>query len=95
MAMPRLKPIIAGSNTAARFALCWLLMVAVHVAHSQNQANNWYFGYHAGLSFASGNPVALTDGAINTREGCSTISDANGNLLFYSDGVQAWNKNHV
>ncbi|MCF6295552.1 MAG: T9SS type B sorting domain-containing protein, partial [Flavobacteriaceae bacterium] len=25
---------------------------------------------------------------------CSTISDANGNLLFYSDGTTVWNRNH-
>ncbi len=93
--MPRLKPIIASSNTAARFALFWLLMVAVHVAHAQRQAENWYFGNHAGLNFASGSPVLLTNSAMNTGEGCSTISDANGNLLFYSDGSTVWNKHHL
>src|SRR5690606_40705031 len=25
---------------------------------------------------------------------CSTISDNNGNLMFYTDGVSVWNKNH-
>ncbi|TPG40253.1 T9SS type B sorting domain-containing protein [Flavobacterium pectinovorum] len=29
-----------------------------------------------------------------TYEGCSTISDANGKLLFYTDGYRVWNKNH-
>ncbi|MDB4094501.1 PKD domain-containing protein, partial [Flavobacteriaceae bacterium] len=31
---------------------------------------------------------------INTAEGCSSISDFNGNLLFYSDGRNVWDKNH-
>ena len=61
---------------------------------TQNEANIWYFGENAGLDFNSGSPVALLDGQLNTLEGCSTISDTNGNLLFYSDGVTVWNRNH-
>lgn len=61
---------------------------------AQNEANIWYFGQYAGLDFNSGSPVALTDGALYTREGCATISDQNGNLLFYTDGVTVWNKLH-
>jgi len=94
MAMPRLKPITAGGNTAARFALFWLLMAAVHVAHAQKQADNWCFGQHAWVSFGTGSPVAAGSSTMNTREGCCTISDAEGNLLFYSDGLSVWNRNH-
>ncbi len=61
---------------------------------SQGQANIWYFGNNAGLTFNGGAPVALTNGALNTSEGCATISDKNGNLLFYSDGTYAWDRNH-
>jgi gliding motility-associated-like protein len=59
------------------------------------QANNWYFGDHAGLSFSTSPPTALLNGAINTNEGCASVSNASGNLLFYTDGVTIWNKNHV
>ncbi len=38
--------------------------------------------------------MALTDGELNTIEGCSSISDYNGNLLFYTDGITIWNRNH-
>ena len=31
---------------------------------------------------------------MSSAEGCSSISDRNGNLLFYSDGYFIWNKNH-
>ncbi|MAU26782.1 MAG: hypothetical protein CMH48_07675 [Muricauda sp.] len=62
--------------------------------HAQLEASIWYFGYNAGLDFRSGTPVALTDGALYTREGCATISDATGNLLFYTDGITAWDRNH-
>jgi len=30
---------------------------------------------------------------MNTNEGCATISDNNGNLLFYTDGIKVWNRN--
>lgn len=61
---------------------------------AQNEANFWYFGRNAGIDFSAGPPVALTNGQLNTLEGCSSISDQNGNLLFYSDGIQVWDRNH-
>ncbi|HEY1872552.1 MAG TPA: hypothetical protein VGG71_15925, partial [Chitinophagaceae bacterium] len=59
------------------------------------QGNNWYFGANAGLSFNSNPPTALLNGALNTYEGCASISDNNGQLLFYTDGVSVWNKNNL
>lgn len=62
---------------------------------SQGQADNWYFGDYAGIRFnADGSVSALTDGQMKVSEGCSTISDCNGLLLFYTDGENVWNKNH-
>ena len=61
---------------------------------SQKEANFWYFGENAGLDFSTNPPTALTDGKINTLEGCSTFSDKEGNLLFYSDGITVYDKNH-
>lgn len=60
----------------------------------QNENNIWYFGIGAGLDFSSGAPVPLTNGVTNTHEGCATISDGAGNLLFYTDGMSVWDKNH-
>ncbi|MFK5854478.1 MAG: PKD domain-containing protein, partial [Bacteroidota bacterium] len=62
---------------------------------AQNEANIWYFGGYAGLDFSSGSPVALTNSAMDQIEGCASISDNNGNLLFYTEGTTVWNKNHV
>src|SRR5262245_28875854 len=39
-------------------------------------------------------PTPLTDGQLGTLEGCASWSDANGNLLFYSDGINVWDRNH-
>ena len=69
-------------------------MLFVHVSFSQNESNNWYFGLNAGLDFNSPSPIALTDGMVNSHGGSSTMSDSNGNLLFYSNGMTVWDKNH-
>ncbi|GEQ85058.1 hypothetical protein ULMS_05660 [Patiriisocius marinistellae] len=61
---------------------------------AQGEANIWYFGENAGLDFNSGTPVPLLDGELFTQEGCSTISNANGQLLFYTDGITVWDKQH-
>lgn len=78
-----------------KFRLCNLafLMVCL-LGFSQREASNWYFGKNAGLDFNSGSPVALLDGLLDTVEGCEAFSDANGNLLFYTDGKTVWNRRH-
>jgi WD40 repeat protein len=62
------------------------------IVHAQNDANNWIFGSHAKLNFG---PVPYTGlPQLNTVEGSASISDANGNLLLYTDGVTLWNGNN-
>ena len=55
---------------------------------------NWYFGNKAGLCFTDTGVQILNNGQLNTWEGCSSISDEQGNLLLYSDGKTIWNKFH-
>ncbi len=58
-------------------------------------ANIWYFGEGAGIDFNEEPPIALVDGnQINTPEGVAVMSDRNGDLLFYTDGVTVWNRDH-
>ncbi len=57
-------------------------------------ANNWYFGDKAGLNFSSGTPTLELNSTMLMKETGSTISDSNGNLLFYTNGDTIWNKNH-
>ena len=61
---------------------------------AQYEAAHWFFGDHAGLDFNSGTPVREPGGQISTEEGCSSISNACGDLLFYTDGITIWNANH-
>jgi gliding motility-associated-like protein len=70
------------------------IILSFSYCFSQGQANIWYFGENAGLDFNSGVPVPITDGQIDTLEGCATISDAAGVLLFYTDGITVWDVNH-
>jgi len=62
---------------------------------AQKEGYNWFFGSGAGLSFQTTPPTFVAGSPINTPEGCSAISDAEGNLLFYTDGMSVWNKNHT
>lgn len=72
-----------------------ILICSVFFAAAQNEGNIWYFGEYAGLDFNGGSPVALTNGMLNTMEGCASISDNNGDLLFYTDGMTVYNKSHI
>ena len=71
-----------------------ILLFSFFCSHSQNEAAIWYFGNNAGLDFNNGDPVALNNGLLETNEGCATISNAAGQLLFYTDGVTVWDKTH-
>lgn len=72
-----------------------LFLFPLQVLLSQNESNNWYFGKESGLNFSGPNPTALLGGMVNAHGGSAAISDANGNLLFYTNGMTIWNKNHV
>ncbi|MCO5255152.1 MAG: T9SS type A sorting domain-containing protein [Lentimicrobium sp.] len=78
-----------------RILIFLALLASFSIANAQKQANYWYFGQYAGLSFAMGPPVPLNNGALNTGEGCSSISTASGALEFYTDGRFVYNKNHA
>ncbi|MEL6656601.1 MAG: gliding motility-associated C-terminal domain-containing protein [Bacteroidota bacterium] len=62
------------------FVLSPILLIA------QPETYNWYFGNQYGLNFSSGTPEEITDSAMRTFEGCAAVSDAEGNLLFYTNG---------
>ena len=73
----------------------FIFLIAFPVlSFAQGEANNWYFGNKAGVSFNTSPPTVLNDGELSTNEGCSSISNPNGDLLFYTDGRTIWNANH-
>ncbi|MDB5109373.1 MAG: hypothetical protein JWR67_487 [Mucilaginibacter sp.] len=74
--------------------LTFTLVFLAFCAFAQNQNNIWYFGQFAGLDFNGKSPKSLTNGQLKTNEGCASISDKYGNILFYTDGKAIWNKKH-
>ena len=74
--------------------LSLLVFVSIHV-FAQKEGNNWFFGRGAGITFNTEPPSIVSGSPISTDEGCSSISDKKGNLLFYSDGMTVWDKNHT
>ena len=66
----------------------------VYTDYENKRGNIWYFGNNAGISFNTEPPMVLTDGQLVAREGCATICDTSGNLLFYTNGMTVWNKEH-
>ncbi|MBE0639657.1 MAG: PKD domain-containing protein, partial [Bacteroidales bacterium] len=71
-----------------------LVFLSANYLLAQGETNIWYFGAYGGLDFNSGAPVVLHDGQINTAEGCAVLSDRNGHLLMYTDGITVFNRNH-
>ena len=63
---------------------------------SQGETSNWYFGNGAGITFNTDGSIApQTNGKLDTFEGCATISDSFGELLFYTDGITVYNQDHI
>lgn len=82
-------------------AILFLLTVSSAIAQVPNrcsyipprQADNWLFFQNAGIRFSDAgvnvnNPVV---GNMPAGKGSATISDADGNLILYTDGMRVWN----
>jgi gliding motility-associated-like protein len=72
-----------------------LLIFTSTKSYAQLEGKYWYFGVYCGLKFENGHPIVISDSKMDhTSAGTATISDKNGNLLFYSNGNTIWNRNH-
>ena len=70
-------------------------MLIVKTGFSQQQrAAVWYFGNEAGIDFSTGSPKPLSDGNMLAETGCAVISNSQGELQFYTNGMEIWNRNH-
>ncbi|MBL0050707.1 MAG: T9SS type A sorting domain-containing protein [Bacteroidetes bacterium] len=72
-----------------------LFIFCIQKGWSQKEGNQWFFATYCGMDFNSGAPVNVPGGQTNTSEGSASVADGNGNLLFYTDGITIWNKNHL
>ena len=73
----------------------YIVLLIRSVGFAQKEGNIWYFGSGAGLDFNSGTAVSISGGQLNTLEGCASISDASGDLLFYTDGMTVYDRTHA
>ncbi|HFA48591.1 MAG TPA: gliding motility-associated C-terminal domain-containing protein [Bacteroidetes bacterium] len=86
-----------------------LFLLCLHPAAGQSQCptgkegNIWYFGAYfgdpAGLDFGAGSPPAFLDDSaippsIGGYEAYAIANGGDGSLLFYSNGLDVWNRNH-
>jgi PKD repeat protein len=78
---------------ARRIFYVFVLLLTYSNAFSQGEANNWYFGQGAAISFKTSPPTPLKDCPMSTKEGSASISDNFGNLLFCTDGAKVYNRN--
>jgi len=71
-----------------------LFLLMAFGAQAQLETAHWKFGQFAGLNFTAGT-ASVTSGNLYTNEGCASISDKCGNLLFYTDGKMVFTKNNT
>lgn len=82
-------------QSTSRLLLIALMLIFSISSFAQNQSNNWLFSNFAALDFNTGSPVTFDAyGSIETWEGSASISDINGELLFFTDGSTVWNSAH-
>ena len=87
-----LKKTVFLKSKALSFTLIFLSFSAFY---GQKESDNWYFGFNAGIHFnGDGSVDALTNGQLNTFEGCASVSNEQGKLLFYTDGETVYNQQH-
>lgn len=71
-----------------------IFILSTYFVNAQKEDYIWYFGNQAGIDFNGSIPVTLTNSIMNAGEGCSSISDNAGNILFYTDGITVYDRSH-
>jgi hypothetical protein len=71
------------------YYLALIYIAAILNIYGQGEYNNWYFGKFAGITFNTPNrePIPLYNNRLDQYEGCASISDLGGTLLFYTNGM--------
>ncbi len=83
-----------SARPLSKLFFVFILLIAANSVYAQ-QANTWIFGNNAGMSFSTSPATPFNGGQTSQPDNTSTISDANGNLLFYTNGINVWTKTHT
>lgn len=78
-----------------KYQLLFSLSIFFNIILAQNQQNKWYFGNFAALDFMQNPPAPLLNSAMSANQGCASVADQNGNLLFYTRGDIVYNSAHA
>lgn len=78
-----------------RLSVIIILLLASPIVSAQHEADNWIYGWGSWVNFSSGEPLTVPQfNAMFASYGSTSLSDSLGNLLFYSDGIDLYNRNH-
>lgn len=80
------------NHILSKVLLLLLLFSGYGIAFAQRD-QVWIFGDSAGVSFSTVPPTAIAS-KIVSYEGCASICDPGGQLLFYTDGNKVWNRSN-
>ncbi len=69
-----------------RILLFLSLLLSFHLEAQVERTMQWHFGFGLALDFTSGSPTSISGSQQYTFEGCASISDLSGQLLWYTNG---------
>ena len=72
--------------------ICFILFSTQLFA--QKEGNWWFFGNTSSLDFSTNPPLVASGSGMFTYDNASAVSDQNGQMLFYTNGVTIWNRLH-
>ncbi|PBQ34447.1 hypothetical protein CNR22_22590 [Sphingobacteriaceae bacterium] len=71
-----------------------LLLISIS-SFAQLETSQWHFSNLTALNFNNNPPTPATSSMNPSQRCAASVADSAGNLLFYTNGVKIWNKNHV
>ncbi len=81
-----------GITRCLLFLLIFILYQSME-GKAQKEQNVWIFGMNHGVDFNSPTPRSFIVPDLYHSEGCATVCDADGQLLFYTQGSNIWDRN--
>ncbi len=84
---------VPSSFVKCVFVMSSFLLFAAQNLYGQ-YGNVWAWGRNGGIDFNSGKPVAVRSAMDQWAEANASISDENGELLFYTEGNRVWDRTH-
>jgi hypothetical protein len=62
---------------------------------AQLETSQWRFGSGCGLDLTTNPPTNVSSLTYSSNFSTASVADANGNLLFYTNGINVWTKTHT